>query len=83
MGAAGQAACEHLGAIGEPAEPRSATCEECDARHSLRVCLTCGHVGCCDSKRGHATAHADATGHPLIRALPRGFTYCYADRAYL
>jgi CPA1 family monovalent cation:H+ antiporter len=49
---------------------------------SLRVCLSCGHVGCCDSSSGHATAHARKTGHPVIRALPRGFTYCYPHREY-
>jgi monovalent cation/hydrogen antiporter len=75
--------CEHLEAIDHPAEPRAAACEECGARSSLRVCITCGHVGCCDSSRGHATAHANQTGHPVIRALPRGFTYCYIDRDYL
>jgi Zn-finger in ubiquitin-hydrolases and other protein len=49
------------------------------------TCLTCGHVGCCDSRLGHASAHAAASGHPIIRAIPRGngFTYCYAHRAYL
>lgn len=77
--------CEHLDAIERPAEPRSAVCEECGAKSSLRTCLTCGHVGCCDSHLGHATAHAHGTGHPIIRALPNGngFTYCYAHRDYL
>jgi uncharacterized UBP type Zn finger protein len=75
--------CEHLDSIGHPAEPRATACEECGARSSLRVCLTCGHVGCCDSSRGHATAHAHDTGHPVIRAMPRGFIYCYVDREYL
>jgi monovalent cation/hydrogen antiporter len=49
---------------------------------SLRVCLTCGHVGCCDSSSGHATAHAHRTGHPVIRALRQGFIYCYPHREY-
>lgn len=77
--------CEHLDAITRPAKPRSDACEECGARSSLRTCLTCGHVGCCDSREGHATAHARETGHPIIRALPRGngFTYCYEHREYL
>lgn len=75
--------CEHLEAIDAPASPRTDVCQECGARHSLRLCLTCGHVGCCDSSRGHATAHAEETGHPVIRALPRGFTYCYPHRRYL
>jgi monovalent cation:H+ antiporter-2, CPA2 family len=74
--------CEHVRGIDRPAKPRAEVCEECGAASSLRVCLTCGHVGCCDSSRGHATAHARRTGHPVIRALPRGFTYCYQHRAY-
>jgi CPA2 family monovalent cation:H+ antiporter-2 len=75
--------CEHIEAIHSPASPRADVCEECGARHALRVCLTCGHVGCCDSRYGHATAHAHQSGHPVIRSLPRGFTYCYVDRYYL
>jgi uncharacterized UBP type Zn finger protein len=77
-----QRSCEHIETIGEPASPRAAACEECGAQSSLRVCLTCGHVGCCDSSNGHATAHADRTGHPVIRAIPNGFTYCYPHREY-
>jgi uncharacterized UBP type Zn finger protein len=74
--------CEHIDGVGEPAEPRAAACEECGVQRSLRVCLSCGHVGCCDSSSGHATAHARKTGHPVIRALPNGFTYCYPHREY-
>ena len=47
------------------------------------MCLTCGHVGCCDSSRGrHATAHFEATGHPLMRSVEPGETWawCYVDR---
>ena len=46
------------------------------------MCLTCGHVGCCDSSRGrHATAHFEATGHPLMRSVEPGetWTWCYVD----
>jgi uncharacterized UBP type Zn finger protein len=77
--------CEHLEAIERPAEPRSEVCEECGAQSSLRTCLTCGHVGCCDSREGHATAHAAESGHPIIQAVPggNGFIYCYPHRAYL
>ena len=75
--------CEYLRALGEPAAPRSPTCEECGARRVLRVCLTCGHVGCWDSHEGHGTAHAEQTGHPLIRAWKGGtFVYGY-EHGYL
>ena len=52
----------------------------------LRKCLTCGHVGCCDQSIGkHATAHAHATGHSVIRSFQPGedWRYCYADEAYV
>jgi uncharacterized UBP type Zn finger protein len=48
----------------------------------LRICLSCGHVGCCDDSPGrHATAHAHATEHPIIRSLePReAWCWCYVD----
>lgn len=53
--------------------------------NELRVCLTCGHVGCCeDSEYMHALAHFNSTGHPLIAPLERGETWswCYAHRRY-
>jgi CPA1 family monovalent cation:H+ antiporter len=72
------AGCEHLAALGEPAAPTGDRCAECGAGKVLRVCLTCGHVGCCDSHNGHGTAHARETGHPLIRAWKGGaFAYRY------
>ena len=66
--------CPHLGDV-DPA-PTPLTPEGCQYCLStggrwvhLRLCLTCGHVGCCDNSPGrHATAHFHATGHPLIRS---------------
>ena len=52
----------------------------------LRMCLTCGEVGCCDSSRArHARRHHEETGHPLIRSIEPGeeWAWCYPDRAYL
>jgi uncharacterized UBP type Zn finger protein len=44
----------------------------------LRICLQCGHVGCCDSSPGrHVSTHARVTGHPLIRSLEPGETWCW------
>lgn len=61
-------------------------CEECLATGGtwvqLRICLTCGHVGCCDnSPNRHATAHHRGTRHPVITSGEAGDTwaYCYAD----
>jgi uncharacterized UBP type Zn finger protein len=48
----------------------------------LRICLSCGHVGCCDdSPNRHATAHARASSHPIIRSLEPGedWSWCYVD----
>jgi uncharacterized UBP type Zn finger protein len=52
----------------------------------LRICLECGHVGCCDSSPNkHATAHADETGHPIIRSLQPGevWSWCYVDEVLM
>lgn len=61
-------------------------CEEClklgDTWVHLRLCLTCGHVGCCDSsKNKHATKHFQATGHPVIWSFQPGedWKWCYID----
>ncbi len=77
--------CSHLDQL-NAARPRSNGCEEClktgDSWVHLRLCETCGHVGCCDdSKNKHATAHFRATNHPVIRSLQPGETwqYCYID----
>ena len=59
-----------------------AGCEDCLATGGvwlhLRICLHCGHVGCCDdSPNKHASAHAGATEHPIIRSLEPGEEWCY------
>lgn len=71
-------------------EQGSKGCEEClksgDSWVHLRICLTCGHVGCCDqSKNKHATKHFEETGHPVIQSFEPGedWKYCYIDRQYL
>ncbi len=69
---------------------RPATCPLCEADGlqwlKLRMCTTCGNVGCCDSSAGHhARAHFEATGHPVMRSIEPGeaWRWCYTDRAYL
>jgi hypothetical protein len=78
--------CSHLDTI-EPVTPGSAGCAECLASGSwwvhLRLCRTCGHVGCCDdSPNRHATAHFHATAHPIIEGYdpPEGWGWCFADQ---
>ncbi len=78
------ATCTHVPT--DVAAPRSDRCEECGSRHSLRLCATCGHVGCCESQRGDARAHALGSDHPVIKSVPlgqRSFTWCYACRDYV
>ena len=78
--------CRHLDQI-QVEEPTGDACLECVAKGDtwthLRMCMTCGHVGCCDdSKNKHATAHFEATGHPVIRSIEKGerWRWCYVDR---
>jgi uncharacterized UBP type Zn finger protein len=79
--------CSHLDHVHVTELPDSVSgCEEClktgDPWLHLRICLECGKVSCCDdSPNRHATAHAEESGHPLIRSLERGevWSYCYVD----
>ena len=81
------AACSHLDRIQVTQLPESVDgCEDCLAAGTkwlhLRICLECGHVGCCDdSPNRHASAHADASGHVLIRSLEpyEEWCWCFAD----
>lgn len=81
--------CKHTG---EAREVRYAehACPECVARGDtwvqLRICMICGHVGCCDSSRNrHARAHYDKTGHAIIKTIEPGpdWAWCYRDDTYL
>lgn len=52
----------------------------------LRLCMACGHVGCCDdSKNKHATKHFKKVGHPLIRSLEpgEGWGFCFVDDLFI
>ena len=81
------ATCTHLDTITVTELPAEvAGCEDCLRMGGkwlhLRICLTCGHVGCCDSSPNrHATAHSHATSHALVRSLEPGedWTWCYID----
>lgn len=78
--------CTHASQI-QDVTPGSRGCEDClkigGTWVNLRICLTCGHVGCCDSSPNkHATAHYHATGHPLVQSFQPGeyWVWCYADQ---
>ncbi len=77
----GDSGCAHLSGEPDP-EPRTTGCEECLAAGMrwvhLRLCLTCGHVGCCMASEGkHARAHFEETGHPIIRSHEPGEEWCW------
>jgi uncharacterized UBP type Zn finger protein len=84
--------CAHTSDLDAPTwvEPRPGSDDVCQDCHALgenvwahlRMCLTCGHVACCDSSpHRHATAHHGATGHPVMRSFEPGETWrwCFED----
>ncbi|MBZ9684494.1 hypothetical protein CK228_17075 [Mesorhizobium sp. WSM4312] len=81
--------CRHAAGI-KDVTPSALGCEECLKSGSwwvhLRLCRTCGHVGCCDdSPNRHATKHFHATSHPVIEGYdpPEGWGWCYVDEVFL
>jgi hypothetical protein len=81
--------CTHLSEV-RPVRAKTNGCEEClasgDEWVHLRLCLSCGHVGCCDSsKNKHATKHFHATKHPIMRSAEPGedWGWCYPDELML
>ncbi len=77
--------CSHLDQIALTRTDKH-VCEDCirtgDTWVHLRLCLSCGHVGCCDSsKNKHATKHYHSSSHPLMRSIEPGenWVWCYAD----
>jgi 5-methylcytosine-specific restriction endonuclease McrA len=81
--------CEHLFEA-KPIPARTPGCEECLKTGlrwvHLRLCLSCGHVGCCDSSPGrHATKHFHHTSHPVVASYEPGerWAWCYVDQEAL
>jgi len=82
------ASCTHLGQVAAVDPQPAEGCAECLAAGGrwvhLRECLTCGHVGCCDSSPSrHATGHYRETGHPIVTSYEPGedWVWCYPDEA--
>jgi hypothetical protein len=79
--------CQHLIEAGDAEPATMGECPDCVAVGNddwvhLRSCLTCGHVGCCDSSPyQHATGHFAATGHPVMRSIQPGesWRWCFVD----
>ena len=83
------AKCTHLDQVRD-LKPSAMECKECvksgDRWVALRMCLTCGNVGCCDSSKGrHATQHFHDTQHAVMRSIEPGqdWRWCYVDKMYL
>jgi len=81
--------CTHLDQI-QDVTPSAEGCEDCLRIGGwwvhLRLCLSCGHVGCCDqSPNKHATAHVHASGHPIVQSFEQDedWIWCYIDEVYL
>jgi uncharacterized UBP type Zn finger protein len=81
--------CPHVAELPQEVSPVTPDgCQECleigDTWVHLRLCLSCGHVGCCDSSRNrHASKHYASIGHPVVRSFQPGedWRWCYADEA--
>jgi uncharacterized UBP type Zn finger protein len=78
--------CTHLRQPPKVSTTKTHVCEDCiktgDSWVHLRMCMECGHVGCCDSsKNKHATRHFHSTKHPVIRSIEpdETWTWCYVD----
>jgi monovalent cation:H+ antiporter-2, CPA2 family len=84
-----QEPCSHLDQVRD-VSPNKDGCEEClkmgDSWVHLRLCMSCGHVGCCDSsKNKHATKHFRKTKHPIMRSLETGenWGWCFVDEVMI
>jgi uncharacterized UBP type Zn finger protein len=84
-----QASCPHVKEI-RKVTPSGKGCKEClemgDTWVHLRECLSCGHVGCCDSSENkHATKHFHQTKHPVMQSFEPGenWKWCYVDEIFL
>jgi len=78
--------CVHVKEIND-VKPNTSGCEEClkmgDSWVHLRLCLTCGHVGCCDSsKNKHATKHFHHSHQPIMQSIEPGedWMWCFIDK---
>ena len=83
-------ACTHLDQIREVTPSSADGCEDClrsgDGWVHLRLCLSCGYVGCCDSSPNrHASKHAHDVSHPIVRSFEPGedWRWCYQDEVFV
>lgn len=77
--------CEHVDEIGDVEPPATPECRDCMAAGvewvHVRMCLSCGYVGCCDSSNlSHMRTHAETAGHPVARSIEgrESWVWCYS-----
>ena len=82
--------CPHAVLARPNIKPSGQGCKECLALGTgwvhLRLCMICGHVGCCDNSPGrHATGHFAQTGHPILKSFEpgEGWWWCYVDESMI
>jgi len=77
--------CPHLNELNPAQHSDKTACETCGETRNLRLCMTCGHVGCCESLGAHDTEHHRATTHPFIRPhrCDYEWLWCYDCGAFL
>jgi len=82
--------CEHINHVYLDKKGNTKGCEECEKIGSdwvhLRLCLTCGHVGCCDnSKNKHGTKHFQSTKHPVMKSYEpeENWKWCFIDQVMI
>jgi hypothetical protein len=82
--------CTHLDQVHNVVPRTPNGCEECLKMGGrwvhLRLCASCGHVGCCDnSPNKHATKHFHESSHAVMRSFERGedWGWCYVDELFL
>ncbi len=82
--------CSHVEQVNLEVQGKTKGCEECEKIGSkwvhLRLCLSCGHVGCCDSSLNkHGTKHFKETGHPVIELYEPGekWKWCFVDELFM
>jgi uncharacterized UBP type Zn finger protein len=81
--------CKHLKLVQKDIKPSADGCEDClkigDSWVHLRLCLICGHVGCCDSsKNKHATKHFRSTEHPIVQSFEpnEDWKWCFVNETF-
>lgn len=82
--------CTHTDMMKKDVQPDGDVCKSCIEEGlewvNLRICMTCGHIGCCETSKGmHAKKHSEETGHPIVKPFKsdEDWTWCYKDRNYI